>query len=148
MRFTTLFIFTFLISLKSLAQFGLEDYEWKNRIVLIVSDDETSPNYLKQLQELENDTKGFSERKLLVFDIQKEKYRKIQFAQAKKSVGNWRRYNVLFEMFSREGIPFSVILIGLDGGIKRVYKNKVVTKEELFATIDSMFLRQQELNEN
>ena len=148
MRFTILFIFTFLISLKSLAQFGLEDYEWKNRIVLIIADDETSPNYLKQLQEFENDTKGFSERKLLVFDIQKEKYRKIQYTQAKKSVGNWRRYNVLFEMFSREGIPFSVILIGLDGEIKKVYKNKVLTKEELFATIDSMFLRQQELNEN
>jgi len=148
MRSSILFIFTVFISLKSVAQFGFEDYEWKNRIVLIVTDDESSPKYLEQLQEFENDNEGFSERKLLVFDIQKDKYRKISFSGATKQVGNWRLYNILYEMFSREEVPFSVLLIGLDGGIKKVYKNEVLPKETLFEIIDGMFLRRQELEKN
>lgn len=146
MRLVFLYIVLVFMSTSTRAQgINLAAYEWQNRIVLVVTDDGNSPKYLQQLQEFENDNEGFSERKLLVFDIQKDKYRKISYSGATKNVGNWRFYDILFEMFARKDIPFSVILIGLDGGIKRVYKNEVLPKETLFAVIDGMFLRQQEL---
>jgi len=124
----------------------LENFKWQNRIVVIISEDANSELYKAQLKELEKDNQGFCERKLMIFDVQKEKYRKITYTPSNMYIGNWKQSKKIFTQFYDAEISFKTFLLGLDGGVKKVFENKILTKENLFTIIDGMFMRKQELN--
>jgi len=123
----------------------LDAYKWQHRIVLVISEAENTALYKKQLKEFKKDTKGFTERKLLVFDIKKDKFRKIIYRDSDFEVGKWEASTETYHTFSDKYSVFKTVLIGLDGGVKRVFKNELLKMETLFTIIDGMFMRKQEM---
>jgi len=60
-------------------------------------------------------------------------------------MSTWEDSKVMYQRFSDKQATLKIVLIGLDGGIKSVYRNEILKKEVLFEVIDGMFLRKQEL---
>lgn len=149
MNLRTLFFLIIILSKLTICaqETDLEQYEWNKRIVLIVAKDQKQSDYVKQLKELEKNIAGFSERKLLAFEILPNKFRKINFQNTKKTIGKWQYSTTLFEQFYSKKNNFKAILIGLDGGIKRVFKDEVLQRKILFEIIDGMAMRRAELRD-
>ncbi|WP_439151331.1 DUF4174 domain-containing protein [Winogradskyella sp.] len=114
----------------------LKDYKWKNRIILIISNSETSELFKEQIKELELDHEGLDERQLVVYKVLPSKY--------KLNSNNWITNSGLYKTYNSEGDCFKIVLIGLDGGIK-LSQNKLLTKNQLFSTIDGMPMRRAQL---
>ena len=122
---------------------NLEKHEWKDRILIVKAESEASRTYQIQIEELKNSSAGLKERKLLVYQVIGNKYELIDYGNpgiiASGDVSNKINENIL-----NKNIPFEIILIGLDGGIK-LKKSDIIRKEELFNIIDSMPMRSSEL---
>lgn len=119
-------------------QFNLSDFQWKNRLLLVIGHDETSEKYIEQLEEFNSSKEELNERRLLIIEIQKDRYR--IYDKSKE----WIVSKSLFKKYSRTKGDFEVLLIGLDGGVK-VRKNDVVKVGRLNQTIDSMPMRISEM---
>ena len=115
----------------------LNDYRWENRIVLVMTNDETLETYQKQLQLLASSTE-MKERKLLICKVMPNQY----------TLGldnfDWIKTSELYRKFHSKNTDFEVILIGLDGGVK-LRQTDILTTEKLFSTIDVMPMRRAEL---
>jgi hypothetical protein len=118
---------------------NMREHQWKNRVILIISNDSNSQLYKSQIEKFNTSTKGFRERKLLVYKILPKKY-KLENSQET----DWNDGSALYSKYNPEDANFQVILIGLDGGIK-LQQNKVLTTTKLFSRIDAMPMRQSEL---
>lgn len=116
----------------------LDDYQWQNRIVLIISNDENAAKYQEQLAIFQSNTEGLDDRKLLIGKVMPKRY----------SLGlenlDWIDSTELYREFSAKKTDFEVILIGLDGGVK-LRQAEVLSLEKLFSTIDVMPMRRAEL---
>ncbi|WP_299624780.1 DUF4174 domain-containing protein [uncultured Tenacibaculum sp.] len=138
-----------LMGLNSFSQsINLKSLKWKNRVVLIVTNNTNDAVYHKQLSEFIDNPKAFEERKLKVFDIQKNRAREITYTNGKTIIGSWFVNDALYKKYSSRKTDFKVLLIGLDGGIKKTVKQKVFTKELLLTLIDGMPMRRSELRKN
>ena len=128
--FAILMIFAIVLSEKPK---HLEDFQWKNRIVLVFengidSKGGVSDSLLSQMQE----------RKLAYFFID-EGY------QSNVEVNFSKAYlEELKKRFKTEGNKDSWLLIGLDGGVKMKGQGNL-DWDLIFRTIDSMPMRQSEL---
>jgi len=120
------------------------EHRWQKRIICILSDNGTDSLYKNQIDELTEDVKGLEERKLLIYDIQNDKYR-ILFPQ--ESASQWTCSNDIYQKYTESGAPFNLLLIGLDGGIK-LRQQDVLTTRELFRIIDSMPMRRAEIRDD
>jgi len=118
---------------------NLSAHQWKNRIILILVNDTTSPELQAQLTEFRTHSAGMKERKLVVYQIQPN-----QFQRGLNTENQWINSNKLHKKYKSDDNPFEVILIGLDGGIK-LTQNDILTCEKLFAIIDAMPMRRREL---
>jgi hypothetical protein len=130
-----------ILSLNTMQSQQLEKHQWKNRVLLIISDNETSDNYENQILKLEAAQDGLIERKVLVYNILPNKYK------VSNSSNNWIASSVLFNTFMDTNDGFTVILIGLDGTVK-LKKEGVLATKTLFDLIDSMPMRQAEMRKN
>ncbi len=101
----------------------LEEYRWKNRVVLT---NDTSL-WKQQQQEFYKDTVGLNERKIVLLLFSQNEVRD------DNSLGSLR-----FRSSSE------LLLIGLDGNVK-VRKRELFTLKELFSIIDSMPMRATEI---
>ena len=117
----------------------LRKYQWKNRIVLIISKDSLSKIYKAQIKEFESDRNGFENRKLLVYHVLPNTHKMI-----KKHNTRWQTNSGLYDTYNPHNENFKCILIGLDGGVK-IEQNELLTKKELFSSIDGMPMRRSEL---
>ncbi len=114
----------------------LNKYHWKNRILILFSD-ENSSEAQRQLALWQKHKAGLVERDLIIFQV-KGKHVSGPGAISDQWAGKLRqRYEI-------ENLPFAVVLIGKDGGEKLTEK-KLLSIEKLFATIDAMPMRQQEM---
>lgn len=137
--YRTTFILVIIISLiSSVEVFGqnVDDYKWKNRIILIISNNEDSEFFKKQINALEKDLQELVERKLILFKITPSKYQ--------LNSDKWETNSELYTTYNLNNEPFKIVLIGLDGGIK-LNENKYTPKEDLFALIDGMPMRRMEI---
>ncbi len=116
----------------------LSKHQWKNRLVLILTNDTTNTNYENQLKAFEAETEGMKERKLLVYHITPTQY------CTENENKKWHNSSKLYTNYKQTNAPFEVILIGLDGRIK-LTQNEVLTTDKLFAIIDGMPMRRAEL---
>ena len=117
----------------------LDKYQWKNRIILIITENEGSDVLNRQLQVLKDENKGLKERKLKIFQISPGKYRECfprekDWTTAEKSIYELKKSNTDYE----------ILLIGLDGGVK-LRQTEILETEKLFDIIDSMPMRQAEM---
>lgn len=130
-----------ILSLNTMQSQQLEKHQWKNRVLLIISDNEASDNYKNQILKLEAAQDGLIERKVLVYNVLPNKYK------VSNSSNNWIASSVLFNTFMDTNDAFTVILIGLDGTVK-LKKEAVLATKTLFDLIDSMPMRQAEMRKN
>lgn len=126
----------------SLHSFGqhIEKHKWKQRVLLILTDDKSNNFYKKQLTELNKDTKGIKERKLIIYHITPSAY----------TVGltniQWENSTKLYKNYKKTKASFEIILIGLDSGVK-LRQTKLVTNGDLYNFIDAMPMRRNEQKE-
>jgi len=142
MLILSILILSALISLNLNGQ-NLEKFLWKNRVLIIKSDEATSTKYQNQFAEFQNSIEPFKDRKLVVLQVVGAKYKIIAFDKKEDD-----KFYALTENFKkevlRENFPFEIILIGLDGGVK-LRQTQPLKKEELYQLIDSMPMRAFEL---
>ena len=116
----------------------LSSHKWKDRLLLVMTDDLSNPFFLDQLAELNTDIPGLDDRKLKIYQVTPTEY------MQGLSDGIWNESGKLFEGFKESDSPFEIVLIGLDGGVK-LLKTIVLTLTEIFGTIDAMPMRVNEL---
>ena len=113
-------------------------YHWQNRI-LVVFADEQGNTIEQQITHLQEHKAGMDERDMRVFQIFKDKIiTPNQTVYAEKNVNKLRKQ---FDV-NQEG--FTVILVGKDGG-EKLRQHEILSVEKLFATIDAMPMRRQEM---
>lgn len=105
---------------------SVKPYHDKNRIVLVAGPLTGDAHVAAQRQIFEAHKAGFKERDLLYFEALGEKG-----APARSEL-------------HLDGKHFTVLLIGKDGEVK-VKSDKPLTAESLFATIDAMPMRKEEM---
>lgn len=121
----------------------LKQHQWKHRVLIIQTSEESSEKYQNQLQEFADSEKTLKDRKIVIYQIVGEKYKMTNYAHEKRD-NSWQNAKALAIDELEESDAFRVMLIGLDGGIK-MKKTSVLKKQELFGKIDSMPMRMQEL---
>jgi Domain of unknown function (DUF4174) len=116
----------------------LKQYQWKNRLLLVFAPSPKDAQYQEQLELLSNDDE-LLERDLVMFHI---------FAMGSGFAGETRlsKEDVvqLQEKFKVETRAFTIVLIGKDGTEKQRW-NEPVKSKSLFALVDDMPMRQQEM---
>ena len=109
---------------KELQGIELSRYLWKNRIILTFGDDEDHPDLIKLKVEMKENDCGILNRDLLHFHLSND-----------GKTGN---------LTTKSDRSFRILLIGKDGGIK-YESNRSVSLIQLFELIDSMPMRQDEM---
>ncbi len=125
------------MSLNTLAQ-DLSDHQWKNRLVLILTESKSLGVYKDQINELLTDRPDLEERKLVIYSVMPDQYKKGITSQ------EWVNSKDLYDEYKKAEDEFEVILIGLDGGVK-LRQTKLLTNDKLFAIIDGMPMRRAEI---
>lgn len=120
---------------------SFDSYQWKNRLVVVFTDTLTNNRYRKQLELFKERTTEFKDRKLQLIVALPGKYREI-FPET----SGWIQDPNLYKYRRLASEEFEVILIGLDGGVKK-RQSYVLSPEMLFDKIDSMPMRQAEIKE-
>ena len=109
---------------KELQGIELNQYLWKNRIILTFADDEDHPDLIKLKVEMKENKCEILNRDLLHFHFNND-----------GKTGN---------LTTKSDRSFRILLIGKDGGIKYESKRSV-SLIQLFELIDSMPMRQDEM---
>ena len=109
---------------KELQGIELNQYLWKNRIILTFGDDQDHPDLIRLKAEMKENNCGILNRDLLHFNFSND-----------GKIGNHTTAN---------DQSFRILLIGKDGGIK-YESNRSVSLIHLFELIDSMPMRQDEM---
>ena len=109
---------------KELQGIELNQYLWKNRIILTFADDQDHPDLIRMKAEMKENDCEILNRDLLHF----------HFSNDGKTVN----------LIAKNDRSFRILLIGKDGGIK-YESNRSVSLIQLFELIDSMPMRQDEM---
>ena len=136
-RITLLIVLLILITGMANSQ-ELANHEWENRLVLILTDDTNSVKYQKQIQEFQTDIKGMKERKILFYHITPTTFKQ------GLTDGRWQKSETVYKTYKRSDVQPEIVLIGLDGGAK-LYAQEFITNQKLFAKIDVMPMRREEI---
>lgn len=118
----------------------ISGHKWKNRVLIILADEDSSDQLDQQVNILQNDPEGLNDRKLVIYSVKGDTYRK------GINANEWVHGSNTLESFKDKDSEdhFKVILMGLDGGIK-INQSEVLSLDELFSTIDAMPMRRNEL---
>ena len=111
----------------------LEEYLWKNRVIVTFSPSKNNIERSHFLNSIKNNLCEFNMRNIIHIDLLfNEKSQEIE------------RFKSFFEKnLSLTPSEFRLILIGKDGGIK--FNSRKTSLEEIFSLIDAMPMRQEEM---
>ncbi|MCC5927734.1 MAG: DUF4174 domain-containing protein [Cyclobacteriaceae bacterium] len=116
----------------------LQEYQWKNRVLLIFSESPEDQNYKQQIRLLNENADGLTERDLTVLSVFPDRVEKNNARQTSDfSALSLRQYYKI-------STSFTIVLIGKDGGEKRRTQT-ILKPEELFGIIDAMPMRRAEM---
>lgn len=119
---------------------SLDQYRWKNRLVVLIASSIDDPLLEKQLEIFRLDPAGLAERKLKVIQLSGGQ---IRYGFDEQST--WKKSeNDLYQDLKSTDENFEAILLGLDGG-EKLRDQKALTLDRLFAIIDAMPMRRSEL---
>lgn len=117
----------------------LNQFQWKHRVLIIGHESNDTQFLNKQLELLNKDKVGYEERKLLIIGINEKGYQ-IYKENSASFINTTKPYKDL----KLGASDHTILLIGLDGGIK--YRSKdTMTTRQLFSIIDGMPMRQSEI---
>ena len=122
----------------------LEELKWKNRILLLLHESESNDTYREQLTALGKIDANYDDRRLIVIDVQKQRFQIRNKIELDWRRNNWISNETLYAKYAFKKANFTVVLIGLDGGIK-LQQTEVLQIQELFDVIDAMPMRSAEL---
>lgn len=125
-------------ALTTLQAQDLSQHRWKDRLILLLSDDLADPELRKQQQVLQGVKQELSDRKIIVYTVTPQ----FLYRGSKEMMKSPE--NALYSNYKKGTTSFEVILLGLDGGVK-LRENRLVKPEELFELIDRMPMRRAEL---
>ena len=125
-----LFVIFFLVSAMPAQSMTLEDYLWKNRVIITFSSDEQHPERLSIKEQIDLHRCGFRDRDLVHIDL------------IQGSAG----FDEMSQKFSVSGEGFQLLLLGKDGGVKK--RTSTVSLEEVFSLIDTMPMRRREMRDD
>lgn len=117
----------------------LSQHQWKNRLLLVITDDTNTTVFQNQIKALELQKTELEDRKLIIYQITPT-----HFKSGISNNSDWMKRPELYQDFKTSDKAFEVLLIGLDGGVK-LRQNTVLTAQTLFNTIDAMPMRRSEL---
>jgi hypothetical protein len=124
----------------SAGETALDRYRWQNRILLVFAPDADSALYRRQQEMLLVAERGLNERDMvIIFVIRDTVSTKGRPAAAVAAVDLRDAYGVLPH-------EFRVVLIGKDGDVK-LRQEEPISMADLFALIDSMPMRKQEIGQ-
>ena len=122
----------------SAGETALAGYRWENRVLLVFAPDVDSTLCLRQHEMLLDAKPGLNERDVVVISVLKDIVSTKERPAAAVSADALRdAYDVLPH-------DFRVVLIGKDGGVK-LRQDEPISMANLFALIDSMSMRKQEM---
>lgn len=121
----------------------LNDFKWKNRILIVKTLKSDSEKFDDQLNELKNSNEEFNERKLVLFTMKKDDFSLIDFTTGESGYSGKVSESISKNILNQSS-GFEIILIGLDGGIK-LRQGEILLKEDLFRIIDAMPMRKNEM---
>jgi len=126
---------------KALDMIDLGQYRWKNRLLFLFSPSSEIPAYQSLNRELNRNHDGVRDRDILVFRIleQGSSAMDSQEISPQGTINLRRRFGV------NQG-TFTVVLVGKDGGVK-MQRPGPVSLSDIFGLIDSMPMRQREMQE-
>ena len=123
----------------SVADLELDSLRWKKRVLVLFSPSESDASFRSQKHGLDSTAEGVLERDLMVLEIiEQGQSRAGNRLLSEKSVQDIRK-----RVRAQTGL-FQVLLIGKDGGVK-LRSSEPVSMKDLFGLIDSMPMRQQEM---
>jgi len=116
-----------------------DHHQWQDRLVLLFADDRQNPILQEQLAVFEKDQAGLLERKILIFKISPK-----VADLGKGPIKDTTWIKAQYQSFQIKEGQFTMLLIGLDGG-EKLRRTTAISLKELFAIIDGMPMRRQEL---
>jgi hypothetical protein len=118
---------------------GLDQYRWKNRLLFVFAPTREDPSFGSLHDSLVTRQADVADRDLVVFEVLESGPSTVD-----KKLLDPETAQILRNKFGVTEGRFSVILVGKDGGIK-LDRHDRTSLEEIFALIDSMPMRQEEM---
>lgn len=119
----------------------LSEFQWKNRLLFLFAPNRNHPLFDALHQSLAARESEVAERDLVVFEILESNASTINSEYIDSETAGWLREN-----FNIRHAEFTVILVGKDGGIK-LNRADQIQLDDIFALIDAMPMRQQEMRQ-
>jgi len=120
---------------------NINEFLWKNRLVILSVDSIDNNGYKAQVNSLKSDLEGLEVRKLRIITIVPG-YQSIGLTSSTRQA-----IDPGYEKFLLKNDPFMFYLVGLDGGIK-FSSSDIISNKKLFQLIDVMPMRRLEINDN
>jgi len=124
----------------SVADLDLDALRWKNRVLVLFSPSESDASFQSQKKGLASSAEGIVDRDLVILEI---------IEQGQSRAGNQllseKSVQAAHKKLGVQAGSFQVLLIGKDGGVK-LRSSGPVSMKDLFGLIDSMPMRQQEMD--
>ncbi|RUA34255.1 MAG: hypothetical protein DSY77_06075 [Bacteroidetes bacterium] len=121
---------------------SLDDFQWKNRLLIIYSNDQKSAPFEGQLAKISQNKEGYQKRDLKVIIL---KNQKVDIWNSNEN-HHLDFHQIVKKLNIEEIQPFQNLLIGKDGGVK-LRSNSPISNEKLFETIDAMPMRRREMRD-
>ena len=110
----------------------LEEYIWKNRVIVTFSPNKNNTDRSHFLNSINKNLCEYNSRNIIHIDL--------LFNENNKEIEKFKSF---FEKLSLSPSEFRLILFGKDGGIK--LNSRKTLLEEIFSLIDTMPMRQEEM---
>ena len=136
---TRFLLLAFLFSSFCLQSQVLSSIQWKNRVLLVMSEDPNDPLVKQQVSLFSEDAEEMKERKLVLLQVFPEFY-----LMGGESAIRRTSAEVYFDYKSSKK-SFELILIGLDGD-EKMRRTELIRPDDLYAIIDAMPMRRYEMN--
>lgn len=134
-------ILLLLLNISTIMGQQISDYQWKNRLVILLTDSLDRELYQLQLKDLKTDLPGLKERKILIITLTPN----YQITGIDNEIK--KKADLNYKKLKKETDGFEVILVGLDG-YSKLRQSKLLSHQELFAQIDRMPMRRNEIEKN
>ena len=119
----------------------IASHKWENRVLIFSASSPTNVGYRRQEQLLSKGKRGMKERDLIIYKLYDDHWLDHQGEELSKDEA--------IAIRSAYDLPegkFMVVLVGKDGKVK-MRKNDIISTREIFALIDSMPMRKQEIKD-
>lgn len=135
------FVLVFCAATPALANPVFDDLQWYNRVLVITGDD-SNPAYIDQYALLEGAAKGLEQRDVIVLHYHGQVIENLRdlspFPFETLILRNNSQIRYFEGKLQTDKDAFSVVLVGLDGETKQVWREEPVDPQAIFAVIDAM----------